>query len=49
MSKTKGYPADLLDWSDEQRRDLWDTVFKFVEEEVNPFVRKLVHDYCHTS
>ena len=22
---------------------------KFVEDEVNPFVRNLVHDYCHTN
>lgn len=49
LSKTKGYPADLLDWNDEQRKDLWSTIYKFVEEEVNPFVRKLVHDYCYTN
>ena len=39
----------MLDWNDEQRKDLWSTIYKFVEEEVNPFVRKLVHDYCYTN
>lgn len=49
LSRTKGYPTDLLDWNDDQRRALWNEVYGFVENEVNPFVRKLVRDYCHTS
>jgi DNA polymerase elongation subunit (family B) len=49
IAKKNGYPSDLLDWNDDQRRALWNEVYDFVENEVNPFVRKLVRDYCHTS
>jgi len=49
MSKTKGYPEKLQDWNAEQKKDLWDTMSKIVDEEINPFVRGLVRDYCHTT
>lgn len=49
MRKEKNLPEHLSDWPKKNKRELWDLVSKFVNEEVNPFVRKLVHDYCHTT
>lgn len=49
IAKKNGYPTELLDWNNEQREVLWNEVYGFVENEINPFVRKLVRDYCHTS
>lgn len=48
--KTKyNLPDRIRDWNQEYRQELWDITKKFVEAEVNPFVRNLVHTYCHTT
>ena len=44
-----GLKQNVYSWPKKYKRELWDTMYKFVDEEVNPFVRNLVHDYCHTT
>ena len=39
----------LHDWPKKEKIELWNTISKFVDDEVNKFVRDLVHDYCHTN
>ena len=36
-------------WKLDDRKVLWKIVSQFVEKEVNPFVRNMVHDFCGTS
>lgn len=40
---------DLLKWPQKYRNDLWKNMEKFVDEDVNAFVRGLTHEFCHTS
>lgn len=49
MKKEYGLPLAIKDWKKKDRQKLWDTVSKFVDEDVNGFVRGLAHDFCHTS
>lgn len=42
----KGYFGQ---WPKKYIREVWNIVSKFVNEEVNTYVRNLVHDYCHTD
>lgn len=49
LAKKNGQSKYLADWPEEQKQELWDVASKFVDDEVNKFVRDLVHDYCHTS
>ena len=36
-------------WKLDDRKVLWKIISQFVEKEVNPFVRNMVHDFCGTS
>lgn len=49
LKKTRNLPDSIRAWPAKDRKDFWDIVSKFVEKEVNPFVRSLVHDYCYTT
>lgn len=49
MKKKYSLPKNIRDWEQKYRQELWDVMSKFVEDEVNPFVRNLVHTYCHTT
>lgn len=49
IAKKNGQTKLLCDWPKKEKIELWNTVSKFVDDEVNKFVRDLVHDYCHTS
>lgn len=49
LTKTKDYPDKLQDWNAEQKRELWNVMAEFVDNEVNPFVRNLVHEWCYTN
>lgn len=40
---------DITKWPQSFKKDLWKTMQKFVDEDVNAFVRGMVHDFCHTS
>ena len=49
MIKKYGLPEKIKDWTQEKRQELWDILAKFTEDEVNKYVRDLVHTYCHTN
>jgi len=40
---------DIAKWPQKDKTLLWKTMEKFVDEDVNAFVRGLAHDFCHTS
>ena len=44
-----GLKQNVHSWPKKYKRELWNIMCKFVDDEVNPFVRNLVHDYCHTT
>lgn len=50
-SANGGRPLDdkIRNWPQKARDQLWKTVSKFVDDDVNAFVRGLAHDFCHTS
>lgn len=49
MKREKGLPDAIKDWKKKDRLELWKTVQKFVDEDVNGFVRGLARDFCRTS
>lgn len=49
FAKTKNFPKNLKNWSDEQKLELWNYVDSFVENKVNNFVQKLIADNCRTE
>ena len=49
MKHKYSLPTNIRDWSQKYRNELWKTMSDFVKNEVNPFVRNLVHNYCHTT
>lgn len=49
MIEKYNLPNIIREWPEEKRREMWDIVEKFVNTEVNGFVRDLVHNYCHTN
>ena len=49
LKKKYGLSERIRDWKAKDKNMFWKLVSKFVDQEVNPFVRKLVHDYCHTT
>ncbi len=42
-------PKQIHNWSREWQQKLWDTTEDVVENDINPFVRSLVTNYCHTT
>lgn len=42
-------PKNIRDWTQDKRQELWDTIKNFVENEINPFARNFVHEYCKTN
>lgn len=44
-----GLGNDLSKWPKKAKDRLWKDMSKFVDEDVNGFVRGLAHDFCHTS
>lgn len=49
LIKKHNLPTRISDWEQKYRQELWDIVSSFVKNEVNPFVRNLVHAFCHTT
>lgn len=49
LKKKRNLKPKIKDWTQTQRKLFWDITSQFVEKEVNPFVRNLVHTYCHTN
>lgn len=49
MKKEYNLPDKIRDWKQEDRQHLWDRMTKFTEDEINPFVRSLVHKFCNTN
>lgn len=49
MKAKRNLPQEISQWKQKDRNTFWKITSQFVEKEVNPFVRKLVHDYCHTT
>ena len=49
IRKQHNLPARIRDWEQKYRDMLWKEVSTFTNEEINPFVRGLVHNYCHTT
>ena len=49
LRNKRNLPARIRDWKAKDKKVFWDLVSKFVSQEVNPFVRNLVHNYCHTT
>ena len=42
-------PSQIKNWSQTHRNELWKIVSDFTNNEINPFVRNLVHTYCGTT
>ena len=49
MKEKYGFKDNLDKWPKKYKRELWNVVSQFIEEEVNPYVRNLIHTYCHTN
>ena len=49
IAKKNNQKKLLHDWPKKEKVELWNTISEFVDDEVNKFVRDLVHDYCHTN
>lgn len=49
LMKKNNQTKVLHEWPKYQKQELWDTISKFVDDEVNKFVRELAHQYCHTN
>lgn len=48
--KTKrNLPDKIKDWKQKDRKLFWNIVKQFVDKEINPYVRKLVREYCRSS
>lgn len=48
-SQKSDLPKQIHNWPKAWQKKLWDVTNKIVEDDINPYVRKLVADYCHTS
>jgi hypothetical protein len=44
-----GYGEIIRNWTDEQKLSLWKYMEDFIENEVNPFVQKLIEDNYHSE
>lgn len=42
-------PNHIHNWPKSWKLKLWDVTNKLVQEKINPYVRNLVKDYCHTT
>ena len=42
-------PKQIYKWPKEWKKKFWNITSDIIEKDVNPFVRKLVADYCHTT
>ena len=49
MKKQYSLPKLIKHWPQEKRQELWDTMVKFIDNDVNAFVRNLVHTRCKTN
>lgn len=49
MIKKYGLPKMIREWPADKQQELWKIINDFTEEKLNPFVRDLVHAYCHTN
>ena len=47
--KKYGLPEKIRDWPQEKRQELWNEMADFTNNEINAYVRNLVHTYCHTD
>ena len=49
LKKKRNLPKNIRDWTIKDKKLFWKLVSQFVDKEVNPYVRQLVHDYCKTT
>lgn len=49
IAERRGITPKVQYWPQDAKQELWDTINNFVNNEINAYVRKLVHDYCHTT
>ena len=49
MKKKYGLPKLIKHWTQEKRQELWDTMISFIDNDVNTYVRTLVHNRCKTN
>lgn len=49
LKKKRNLPKNIRDWTIKDKKLFWKLVRQFVDKEVNPYVRQLVHDYCKTT
>ena len=50
IAKERNIAIDQIkDWPEDAKQKLWDITSKFINSEVNDFVRKLITDYCGTK
>lgn len=49
MKKKYGLPKLIKHWTQDRRQELWDTMNDFINNDVNSFVRNLVHERCKTN
>lgn len=49
VAKQNNQTKLLHDWPKKEKWQLWNLMSKFVDDEVNAFVRSLVGEFCHTS
>ena len=49
IAKRYNLPDKIADWPQEKRQELWDTMSEFTDNDVNGFVRNLVHEKTCTN
>ena len=49
IAKQNNQTKLLHDWPKKEKWQLWNLMSKFVDDEVNAFVRNLVGEFCHTT
>lgn len=49
LKRKRNLPQHIRDWTKKDKKLFWKLVSWFVDKEVNPYVRKLVHEYSGTT
>ena len=49
LAEKYGLDKSVAKWPKKYKREMWNIMSKFIDDEVNTFVRNAVHDYCHTT
>ena len=49
MKKKYGLPKLIKHWTQEKRKELWETMVSFIDNDVSTYVRTLVHNRCKTN